>query len=323
MTNEELRPLTIGQIFDKTFKLAMTSLRSFALLYLAYFGVVIGLTLLSNLILSLVARIPFWDAMLGRGMEGSISAQFVYILTSYASSIVSGLIQLVVYSIMTDLFIKLFLNEEWSFGDSIGRIGKKVPVILVAGVLAFIIAFAGIFGCGIGVIVTSIFVSFFIPAIVFENRGIGGAINRSFKLVSYNFWGILGSYLLGGLILFGVAMIFYAVVIGVIFLLGFSTGGLENLADTLSNISDNPNMIVPLIIAGIIAFVFYMLIVIFYTALSFAFNVTLFFNQKIRYENFGLERMAEAFSMDNADSTGSGNTIDKDDSNEEPPQYYT
>lgn len=308
MISEELKPLTIGEIFDKTFRLTFATMKRFLPIFIVISLIQVVISHLSQLLL--YAIVPGMDSLAYQDDPLTLFANLgQIIIVSLGIGLISGIFSIIFYAFLTDLFIKSYLNEEWQLGDSLQKVLKKIHILLLTGIMAVTIALSGLLACGVGAIATSIFVSFIIPAIVFEEQGIGGSIIRSFKLVSYDFGGLLGSYLLWGLMMAFASFVFGGILSTITLLMSGLLGELGNFGSLSSSGA-------PLFsLATLFSIPFSMIIVAVTTALNFAFNVILFFNQKVKYENFGMERMAEAFvteqgEMDDAHEAG------------DPPQHY-
>jgi hypothetical protein len=126
---------------------------------------------------------------------------------------------------------------------------------------------------------------------LFENKKFDG-IGRSFSLVSHSFWSVFGVkmlYMLISIVFAIVVIIICGIITGIVIAILYAT----KLMDGASG-SDNMIMI------------FYAVFIIVYIPLGFvintlecALNVLIFFNQKIKFENFGVEYLANALINEN------------------------
>jgi hypothetical protein len=180
-----------------------------------------------------------------------------------------------------DLFVKSFLGEEWNFKESFKYVKSKILSIIISYILIFFILIGGYIMCCIGIIPMMAFISLVLPALMFEKVSSTNAISRSFKLVSYSFWRVLGSIILMGIIV-GALSVIFQIFFQFISLFGVSmnlfTGQYMNLW----------------IVIIVVIYILYLMYSIIANALTNAFNVILFFNQKIKFENFGVEQLAES-----------------------------
>lgn len=187
MIQQELKPMDIGTIFDKTFKLVFDNFKNCLIIFLFYFSI--------NFILNLAVYIP------------------VMIRFSLLISITELFISIVITAILIDLYLKAFLNEEWQLKSSFNYVLRRYVSLLGATMLSALIVIGGILLLIIGAIVFSVFLTFIEPVILYEKKRAGESISRSFKLVSYNFWGILGAIMLFALLFIGILLCLLVLVV--------------------------------------------------------------------------------------------------------------
>jgi hypothetical protein len=185
-----------------------------------------------------------------------------------------------------DIFAKSFIGEEWNFKSSFKYVRSKFWTIFLAGFLCFFIIIGGYLMCCIGVFPMMALISLVLPAIICEKENATGAISRSFKLVSYSFWRVFGSVVL---------FTFIVQALSIVFQIGFQF--LPMMIQSLDN-GKNIQMIVLISIISIITYILYIAYTILASALTAAFYVLIFFNQKIKHENFGVEMLAESMATD-------------------------
>jgi hypothetical protein len=182
--------------------------------------------------------------------------------------------------LVSDMAIKAYLSREWKFEESFQLIKQKFFPILFTGILAGLLSVLGILACGLGILFISIFVSLIIPIILYENLHYGKAIQRSFQLVGKNYWSIFGHIFLMGLIIQAASFVFQ------IFMPFFMNIFQSNLTTM--------EAIVPLVLVLILIYIFLIIYGFIAYVLQITLVVLLFFNQKIRHENFGVEILAES-----------------------------
>ena len=278
MLDKELKSMDVGSILDRSFKLVFDNFRNCLKIIIIYYP----LSLLFNLL-------PFFLKV-----STSVNVSFIFNIADF-------LISIIFTSMFIDLFIKGFLKKEWKFIDSLKFIMTKYGIIIGASFLSFLIIIGGVFLFIIGSLIFATFLMFVIPSVLYENKSPGAAISRSFKLVSYNFWSILGAILL-------ILIIFIGIVLVLIILLGVSFGILfsfdKSLIDSLRNLNQIqiPNFTIGFIILGIIIILLYFILILISTFVGSAFTVIMFFNQKIKNENFGVEILANSFIEQKSDN---------------------
>jgi membrane-bound ClpP family serine protease len=126
------------------------------------------------------------------------------------------------------------------------------------------------------------------PAIILEGKDGINSINRSFKLVIYNYWRVLGSYLFFNILfifIFYILLIVLSIIVIIVLLIIFALFHI--------NFNTSNNTLMGMVIVGII-FSIMGILLHFISSVAIAFNTCLFFNQKIKNENYGVEVMAEA-----------------------------
>ena len=286
MNKEELKPMDLGGILDKTFRITFSNMKKYIKVFLMYFGVIFGITLL---ILAIV--IGFFIAM-GFSFESFSEPEILtpFLLTIIPLSIIAIIIIIFIAIIFTgmiyDIFIKSFIGEEWDFKSSFKYVKSKFWTIFLAGILCFFIIIGGYLMCCIGILPMIALISLVLPVIIYEKENATGSISRSFKLVSYSFWKVLGSVIL---------FIIIVQTLSIVFQIGFQF--LPFMLQSLDS-GKNIQMIIFISIFTIVTYILYLAYSILASALYGAFYVLIFFNQKIKHENFGVEFLADSITVD-------------------------
>lgn len=309
MTDEELKPLTFGQVIDKTCRLGFSCIRSFLPVYLLNFFLFTAFFALSNYIFSLMINIDFIDIFSGHALSsGRLNQNILELLLYYVVISFVTLPAIYTIAIIMSLTIKSYLNQEANLWKEAGYIAKKYPAILITAIIATFIILLGTLACGVGMFTAMLFLAFYIPAMIYENNGIFGAINRSIKLTSYSFWQLLVTFFLPGLIISLFSLGVELVVNSLILKLSGIEGGYKDLMVGLLNGGENFRNFTVLLAAGTAITMINVTLSIIDIAMRTSFHIVLFFNQKVKYENYGMERMAEFFA---------------EGSDEAPPQDYS
>ncbi len=293
MTKEELKPMDLGAILDKTFRMTFSNMKKYLKVFLMYFGVIFGITVfITAIIIGFLIAAGFTFDDFG---QPEILAPFLLTIIPVSTIAIILIIFIVIIfnGMIYDIFAKSFIGEDWNFKSSFKFIKSKFWTIFLASILGFFILIGGYLMCCIGVLPMLAFVSLILPAIICENKNSTGAISRSFKLVSYSFWKVFGSILLFMIIVGALSFIFQ---------IGFQA--LPFLFQTLDN-DNNIRMIIFISIFTVILYILYLAYSILATALSSAFYVLIFYNQKIKHENFGVEFLADSIAVDQPSATES------------------
>ncbi len=309
----ELKVMDIGNIIDRTFKMILSknSLR----LILFYI-------LLNIFFVFILAWLVFYsfgfdinNFNFDFNQSSFLSKLPVFIPVVFIVIILMIFISIVYNSMTTDLYSNIFINKEWTIKESFNMSIKKagtfifyyfllfifglilslvyIGISILFGLLAtvsplFIIPlFLFVFALYIVIFAGFIFITLSLPAIVIDNLTAMKSLIRSFKLVKHNFWRILGSNLLLSIIISFVTYILLFIIIIIVILI------LLLLKIDLTNSS----VIAAIFIISYMALL--LLILIIYQCMQSAFNVLIFYNQKIKNEGFGVQMLAESMIDDN------------------------
>lgn len=306
MITEELRPMALGQIIDKTFRLAFSTIKNHLLLFLA-FG---GIFLVATIIMTAAIMVPIFIMEFTMGGIESNSPLYIgiIVITAILFSVVFIAASIFYYGIIYDLSIKGYLGEEWTFASSMRLIRSKFWAILFGNIITMLLITAGYMLCCIGLPPALALTAFVMPAIIYERKGPGQAVGRSFNLAGYNFWPVLGSVLLMYVVVFGLSMVLNMVMqIPMMFITPLMSSGESSIA-----------VIIALIAFTIIFMILYLLYSIAAYIILAAFQTILYFNQRVKFENFGVERMAESLVTEESYPGGEQDS----DEGSEPPQHY-
>jgi hypothetical protein len=309
--SSELKPMGVGSIFDRTFRLSFGKFKDVFKINLLFFAVILVLTgaIVAYFVLS-KSSFDFQSLLDLENMENTkLATTMMAILPAIAGVSLIGFVILLItgtyYSgLMNHLFTQSFMGEKWTLRDSFKKVSGKlgsllfsilpalgifiaalIGAVIVIALLTLLLKIVGIvIGYTLLIIVflyIAIAYSFICPIIIYENLPGGQAVLRSFKLVSYSIWKLIGSYLLEFLLMMVITLLF-----------SFAFGFLTSIFGTGIFASDAS---LPMIIALCVFCVFYILLELFIIAFYNAFTVSVFFNQKIVKEGFGVENMVQNF----------------------------
>ena len=285
---EELKEMNLNAMFDKTFRISFGCIRKNIKFFLLYFGASIGI----SIILLAVLGISIFSLYRNDIMELSDSRDLLPIMAGLSPFFLIFFVIMIIFYVfysgfVSDMAIKAFLSQEWKFTKSFQLIKKKFFPIFFTSILAGLFSALGILACGIGIIFLSTFVCLIIPIILYENLHYGKTIQRSFQLVGKNYWSIFGHILLMGIIIQAASFVFQL----------FMPFFINIFQTTLSSVE----AIIPLVLILILMYI----VLIIYGFIAYVLQITLivllFFNQKIKHENFGVEILAESVIAEEID----------------------
>lgn len=193
-----------------------------------------------------------------------------YFFTSITVLIFTAPFQAMLY----DLFIKSYLNEKWTFSLSFFKNIKRIVSILFSLLLEKILIIISFFPIYVGFIIIRIFIFFIIPVSIYENKSPFISLFRSLKLSAKSFFKLFLTYL------FFLMMVFVIILVSVFLMYYIMLLLLSIIFESKAN-----NY---MFIVGILAFLPF-LFLFFLKPFFVSLHVVLFFNQKIKRENFGVE----------------------------------
>ena len=288
MISEELKAMDFGRLLDRSFKMFFSSIKQILKISLSYAGINLGIILIGLLILAGVFYFNYGSFFF------SMDGEDIYAQLLFASPIliiimfINIITAVFFYGMIHDLYINTFLEDEWSFKKSIIKVKGKFWPIFLNGFLYLI--FYSLLGVCCLFFPLMVFLTASIPAMLFENIKSDG-IGRSFSLVGRNFWGVLGTKLVYSLIISGISILAIIVAGLITFVVLFIL-----IAVNLISSNDSETISIWLMIIFVIS---YIPLVMFLNIIECALNVLIFFNQKIKYENFGVEFLANSIIDDN------------------------
>ncbi|MBN1525792.1 MAG: hypothetical protein JW904_15045 [Spirochaetales bacterium] len=305
----ELRPMTLGTIFDRTIKAvfnkdAMKIIGIFSGLIIAGIGGIIG--------------ISFWigPSIWSNFLDGAFAGTILNGIAMIAVAVILGFIVLLIYIVYvltaSDVFSKRFLQQPILLRKTIfsklrliprylfylllisilygvffalyflsifalSRLAEISPVLSMLGIIGAVVVLGGF------MTLLQTFLCPAVPCMVVENHGAWKSIMRSFKLIKPNFFRVLGVSFLFQIIL--TALMYF-----VMFLFAIPFSIFMAISASQGAPSDTWLMMMPIMLAAM-----YIPAIIVHESLSHAFNVVIFYNQKIKTEGYGAEQLAESF----------------------------
>ena len=201
----QLRPLSVGEVLDASFKVVR---QSFGTLATCVLVVALPLNIVNTLITTSTSDNPFGlDATSGTS-SGTGTELAGLLLTSTLSLVLTTLAAAACYRAVSSLY----LGERPTVGGSIAFAAGRVFPLIVLSILYFvglIPAFLALFFPGVWLAVAW---SVSYPAMLSEGLGPVAALGRSFRLVKGRWWATFGAFLVMYLI-----VIVISGILGVIF----------------------------------------------------------------------------------------------------------
>jgi hypothetical protein len=309
MDNENLKPLDFGGIFDRTFRLTFSNLLKNIYIFAIYLAIGIAALLViagiaAFLIFSkkidpdFLTMISSFRTFDFSGLQDSFR-QILQILISLIPVFIVFMIffiivQIFYLGIVNDIFIKSITGESWDLKTSFALVAKKFWTLTGAAFICVFIVIGGLCLCCVGVFPAVIISSLVCPLILFENLKVTSSISRSFKMISLDFWPSVGTYIVCYLIIL-------AINYGSSFIIGIFAG----LSNFFFKSQDTNDVYFHLIIQNLIIYILMIPVSIFVQALQISFFNVLFFNLKVKFENYGVEMMALSITDKGGTSEGS------------------
>ncbi len=260
MAAPDFRPMSVGQIFDRTFSLYKQNLVRF-------------ITIVS------VVTVPVWIVQIcgayvlqrGFGASGGGAMSVALMALSLFGVLVGVLAQNLANAALIRSVSESYLGHEVTVGEAYRSVLPKLVTVVAAGILVGIVVMFGIVLLVVPGIIFALWFSLTTPAILIENLGATGGMGRSRRLVSGN----LGK-------VFGVS--FIALIIAVIIGYLFSFLG-TFIASRLGGLTEPGPVVVNQLfsLAGQIAA----------TPIAATATILLYYDLRIRKEGFDLEMLAQ------------------------------
>lgn len=237
MQRPELRPRSIGEILDAAFKLLTSNFRQLVTLAAV---ILLPVVVLQALAAGRLGSSTFFDLAATDATEVDPEALFDDLTRLLGISLLLTVVSLVATAVVQAGSVRLFAHryqgEDSTWQESLEFGVRKLPRVLLAGILTGLGALIGFLCCILpGVwLYTSWWVT--IPALVTENLGATKSMGRSFRLVRSRFWPVLAVAVLAFLIDFALQQIVGTVATAALLpvLTGGSTSGLPLAVSSLA-----------------------------------------------------------------------------------------
>lgn len=192
MADIDLRPMTLGEVLDRTFSLYK---RNFWL-----FAGIVGLPYLVVVILSMFYTTSLLSGLPAAGTTVTPADALRELATMLGGMVLFMLVYLIVYAAAQAATVMavsdLYLGRPASVHSSYARVGGRILPVLLVMILVFLMAGAGMLIFIVPGIVLLCRTALAVPAVALEDIGVGDAIARSFRLTKGTAWGIFAVYAL-------------------------------------------------------------------------------------------------------------------------------
>lgn len=277
---KEFKPMRFGDVIDKTFRLTFGNLRNYLKIFIIFYGVLF-------LIIGLIAIKIYSIYTNAQNLEYSLFFNdnlYILVILGLVAAFSALIFSTFGLGMTTDLFSKSFLGEYWDFRNSFLYVKSKFWSIFVSSFLSVLVVLCGILCFFIGVYPATILISCVIPALINEDLTGSGSIKRSFELTKNKFWSLFGSFILFSFLNSALGFIYQ------IFISIFTV--VASVAPNFGALTGERISVVT-IIFYLFLFTSTVLYICVVGALSTAYYVVQYFNQRIKFENFGAEVMSQ------------------------------
>lgn len=277
---KEFKPMRFGDVIDKTFRLTFGNLRNYLKIFIIFYGVLF-------LIIGLIAIKIYSIYTNAQNLEYSLFFNdnlYILVILGLVAAFSTLIFSTFGVGMTTDLFSKSFLGEYWDFRNSFLYVKSKFWSIFVSSFLSVLVVLCGILCFFIGVYPATILISCVIPALINEDLTGSGSIKRSFELTKNKFWSLFGSFILFSFLNSALGFIYQ------IFISIFTV--VASVAPNFGALT-GARISVVTIIFYLFLFTSTVLYICIVGALSTAYYVVQYFNQRIKFENFGAEVMSQ------------------------------
>lgn len=293
---QEFKPMRFGDVIDKTFRLTLGNLKNYLKIFVIFYGalfLIIGLISLKiysiyNNAQNLEYSLFFNDNLNILAILGIIGVFSAIILSTFGSGMT------------TDLFSKSFLGEYWDFRNSFLYVKRKFWSIFVSSFLGVFVILGGMLCFFVGVYPATILISCVIPSLINEDLTGSGSVKRSFELTKNKFWNLFGSFILFSFLTSALGFV-YQIFISIFSVVVASAPKLIAFSGTHISILT--------ILVYLIFFIATVLYVCVIGGLSTAYYVVQYFNQRIKFENFGKEVLPQTSIGNEENLTDSDNNV--------------
>jgi len=277
---KEFKPMRFGDVIDKTFRLTFGNLRNYLKIFIIFYGVLF-------LIIGLIAIKIYSIYTNAQNLEYSLFFNdnlYILVILGLVGAFSALIFSTFGLGMTTDLFSKSFLGEYWDFRNSFLYVKSKFWSIFVSSFLSVLVVLCVILCFFIGVYPATILISCVIPALINEDLTGSGSIKRSFELTKNKFWSLFGSFILFSFLNSALGFIYQ------IFISIFTV--VASVAPNFGALTGERISVVT-IIFYLFLFTSTVLYICVVGALSTAYYVVQYFNQRIKFENFGAEVMSQ------------------------------
>ncbi|MCG8572622.1 MAG: hypothetical protein MJB14_21025 [Spirochaetes bacterium] len=306
MLNNNFKILNMGEIFQNSFQQTFSAFQKQGKYLLTVFGVITFFIMvfffifINDILLPLFQEIDLIQTQelmvqVTEILNSIMTERPLLIVIIFFNNCFLLFALLFLSTLLTDLFLKKSIYHSWSFSGFRKILKQKFINIIRATLLLILIRYAleipfslavknvPQISFFVSVIIFALmrFFIFYIVVILLENQPAFGAIKRSAKLVYYHYGKIL-------LYSFLFLLFWIAVAMAIMLFISFIGAGFVSFYDF--DFQQAP-LVGWIILGSVAAVCFFILFVLMMTAIH-AFQVQLYFQQRIHFEDFKLEDLA-------------------------------
>jgi hypothetical protein len=271
----QLRPLSVGEVLDASFKVVR---RSFKTLMVCVLVVSLPLNIINTLILASTSENPFNLDTLGTTNDVSTGTQLSgNLLTTVVSLVLTTLASAACFRAVS----AAYLGEEATVEESLGFARQRLLPLLWLSILyglGLIIPFILLVLPGIWLAVAW---SLSFPALLHEDVKGVGALGRSFKLVRGRWWPTFGALL----VMYLIVIVISAIMIGIFTAALLSNSDSEAFGAIIYTIANTLSSLITLPLVAAVLTIIY-------------------FDLRVRKEGFDLQLLAQGVGHPTASSYG-------------------
>ncbi|HOF01881.1 MAG TPA: hypothetical protein PK385_11945 [Spirochaetota bacterium] len=270
---QEFKPMGFGDVIDKTFRLALKNFKNYLKIFAVFYGTLF-------LIIGLISLKAYFIYNNAKNLEYSLFFNenlYILIILGVIGAFSAVILSIFGIGITTDLFSKSFLGEYWDFRSSFLYVKNKFWSIFASSFLSALVVLCGALLFIIGMYPAAVLVSCVIPALINEDLTGSGSIKRSFELTKNKFWSLFGSFILFSL---------FTSTLGFVYQFFVSIFTFAAAAPFKFIAFSGTHISIITIAIYLILFIATVLYICLVGALSTAYYVVQYFNQRIKFENF-------------------------------------
>jgi hypothetical protein len=207
MAKIDLRPMTLGEVLDRTFSLYKGNFWLFAgIVAIPYLLIVVFSVFYSSVLISVVpaaGTAAGTPGAIGQLLEATVAGGALFTLVYVFVFAAAQAATVVAVS-------ELYLGRPVSLRESYARVGKRIPTVLVVMLLVFLMVGVGTVLFIVPGILLLCRTAVAVPAATLEETGVGQSISRSMRLTKGHSAEIFAVYVLAFFLALVCSLVFHA-----------------------------------------------------------------------------------------------------------------